>query len=292
MAHKQSPFLPDALRHHAHPEVEAALVRIAPAWGFRAYWLVFFVLACSALAATLVEVDQHLAAPAIVRAVGSRSASAGGNATVIEVLARTGERVRSGDIIMRLRDEQISADAQRSRVAAGAALFLPQSNSSTSAGKKQEDAKSIDYLVRAPIAGVVEKLDVGAGQYVHAGDRLLTVVPEETLYRMTAAIAASVRADIKIGAPLRFAYGSRASNLVVTAVEPDLRDGPEVGKIFNSQALAGAFDGQLAALVDAALPTPEHDAPPGANAFFSGLHGTAQIRIARRSLWRALLASP
>jgi len=146
----------------------AAVLRLSPRWLPATFWLLIAVLMISAVAVGWGRTSKYVAGMAVIVDEGRVDALCPADATVTEVLVRSGQRVRAQEPL--------------------AVLSLSASERVT---------------VRAPSAGSVVRLRVRAGQVVKAGERLTSIAPEQARRSVVALFPPGALARLRPGMRVR-----------------------------------------------------------------------------------------
>ena len=129
--------------------------------------------------------------------VGKQTISAELDTTVIEILARNGDSVKTGDILMKLD----TTDAER-------ALEEAEANLADAAGTADTTHENIDSLmVRAPFDGLVTAVNAREGDEVSGNNVLLTLTDTAHL-KLTVPFGASDRDALKVGRTATLTFAS------------------------------------------------------------------------------------
>ena len=94
-------FRQEALEYHNAAESEGHVLRVSPRWIQWVYPLLLLVLAASFLYAAIGSTYEYAAGPALIRLEGRTELTARVAGTVSEVLARPGEHVQRGQLLVR-----------------------------------------------------------------------------------------------------------------------------------------------------------------------------------------------
>lgn len=172
-AAETSIFRESALQAHSHAgEDEGAPLRMSPRWSGWVYRVLFLATVAAGLGAWFLTVPERATGRAIVQVAGYRQARAPEGGEVAEVVARPGERVSAGDLLLRI-------------------------STATSGGQASEPA-----AVRAPFDGLVIAVGAAPGEVVAPGAPLVALQPDDGRPRAVALLPARQRARLEPGLPV------------------------------------------------------------------------------------------
>ncbi len=201
---------------------------------------------------------------------------------VAQVLARAGDRVEAGQILLRmdtahLRLERAQLEAEIAASDARVQAAIAEGNTAdASAARAQRRAQAVrlagvnrrieDAIVRAPVAGIVvgPELSDAQGRLVAAGHPLLTIAEEGTL-AIEIRLPEGRVADLQPGAPLRFASHARPES-------------PAHSAILRIDPAASERQGKQVFIAEAPLPGDSEFLRPG-------MEGVAIIDAGERPNW-------
>lgn len=164
-----------------------------------------------------------------------------------DVFVKPGQSVAAQSELIRLDSQEFSLALKKAQASHELAkLVLSQASSPAEkqiAQAKQQITQAelnlaqfrIDQtIIRAPISGVVNKIQVTPGQYVRAGDLLLETYDPNQLYIEVPA----ERSEIEVGATVPLTVEAETAQAVVDAVLPPLVEFDPLRELFVSVATA------------------------------------------------------
>ena len=164
-------FLSEALNHHLKSvEQDGSLLYSMPGWLRRSHLAIVGLILCGIVFMTVVRVHETVSGPAFVRGHGPVRLSASRPGVVKSVMARTGQHVRAGQVLMRLRGGAGATDRP--------------------------------YEEQAPEDGVVDSVLVQQGQQVGAGDELIRMRSDGSAFEAVCFLPASHATDLQSGMKL------------------------------------------------------------------------------------------
>lgn len=285
-------FRREAVDHHTLRDRHGDVVRVSPLWVSWSYWLLVALLVAAGVYLFVGRVHSYSTGPAVVRAAGRSEVTARQSANVASVGVADGERVRSGQALVRLYSAEQRAELERierefetqlrnrmfdrTDTAANTAVRTLRTELDRARAQLEE------RIVRAPRDGLVSDLRVRPGERVNAGDVVLSIVDDSAEFVLVALLPGADSPRIKAGDPLRlelngyrFAYQqlevSDVSEGVIGPNEARRLLGPSVG---DALSLSGGI-----AVVRARLRERSFVADDEVLPYLDGLLGTAEVRL-------------
>lgn len=164
-------FREEALRDQFETsDAPGSLLRLSPQWLTWAHWLAVCLFAAAALFMLFAPVSEYAAGPALIRARSKIPAIAGSAGIVRSVYVSAGDRVRTGDLLVRFTDPP---------------------------GATPDD--NIAEQVWAAGSGVVRDIRVRSGQHVNQGEVLATIVDDEAGLEVLAFIPGGYGPQVRPG---------------------------------------------------------------------------------------------
>ena len=286
--------------HHSHGD----LLRISPGWTNWVYWLLIAV--CTAGLACLIfgRVNEYAAGTAIVRDEGRTGVVAVSGGTVAEIAVNPGDRVVTGQLLLRLYDAQEVGELSRLQREYELQLVKSLDSPHDAAAQQQiafmrERQQTIaarlkERHIRAPRAGTVTDVRIRLGQPVSPGELLLSLAGGAERLSVVALLPGHYRPLLRPGAPLRielngFSYAYQ--HLTIDAIGEDVI-GPNEARKSLGQEVADALTLQgPVVIVKAHLPARNFIAGDRQYAFHDGLQGRAEVCVRSKRLLLALLPS-
>jgi membrane fusion protein (multidrug efflux system) len=290
-------FREEAVQHHNAYRAQGDLLRISPRWATWAYWLLVAVMATGAVYAVIGTVYEYASGPAVVRMEGRTNLTAKSAGTVAAVLARPGERVVQGDLLVRFYEAAEGAELERIRREFELQLVKTlrdpsdqsarQALTTLRAQRELAEARLEEKSVRAPHTGLVSDIRIREGQHLQPGDILLTMVGDEARCSVVAMLPGQYRPMLRVGMSLRLELSGYKYAYREVAIESigDEVVGPNEVKRFLGPDLADTVgvSGPVV-LVQARLPSRTFVANNRTFAYYDGMQGVAEARVRADSI--------
>lgn len=162
--------------HECHTEStseEGTILNDLPTWLRHSYAIAIILILTGFLYICAARIDQIVAGPVLIRAASKISVTATSRGSVGSVAASTGDRVREGDLIVRL--QSVPGDTLLDRL-------------------KEE--------VRAPARGTINDIRIRRGQELVPGDQIASIVDEGAGYEVMAFFPGAFAPQIRSHMPL------------------------------------------------------------------------------------------
>ena len=189
------------------------VLAIAPLWLHAAYWVVAAFFVAVFIIAAFARVNEYSRGPAIVAASSKTVITTRSAGQVAAVLVTPGQLVQDGQVLLRLNDEQESAELARLENEFDQQLARSLLERSDKVAREtliglraQRDlarAKLAERSIRAPKAGRVSDVRARAGQYVATGVPIISLLELEPRFRVMALLPGASLPEVKPGMPLR-----------------------------------------------------------------------------------------
>lgn len=301
-ARDSSPFRQEALDYHARQHHEGALLRLSPSWSRWSYWLLVATVLAAAVYGAVGRVDEYASGPAVVRVEGRVDLTAQLEGTVAAVQVQPGQRVAEGQPLVRF--FMAEEEAERARLQKELDLQLlkllrdpndasaRQALSSLRAQRDQATARLEQRVVRAPRAGIVSDVHIRPGQRLAAGERIVTILPEDARLSLVALLPGRYRPMLRPGLPMRFelvGYRYEYRQVAIDSIGDEIV-GPAEAKRYLGPGVADsvAVDGPVV-LVRAALPAARFSSNGRWYHYFDGLHAQVDARVRSEPILFALV---
>lgn len=295
-------FRKQAMDFHRRGGLRGDVLRITPGMLESVHWLVFAIAALGLAFVCTAEVRKYATGPAVVLLEHRYEVTAQRAGVVHELRARTGQRVRAGDVLLALRAENEAAELDAAeRELDDRLVLLMQSPDDADARaavlalrtRRDLAAASLERsLVRAPHAGEVVDLRARVGQLVEAGAAVMAVQSEPRAAQITVLLPGADRPRLRPGMPLSLRIdGFERSRLEVSIERVDEQVlGPAEAVRALGGELAGTFDAQGAlVLVHARLPADVLRAHGVQYRLHHGMLARAEVAVEREPLLYAWL---
>jgi membrane fusion protein (multidrug efflux system) len=267
-------------------------LRISPAWTRWTYWALLAALVGAILFALIGEVKEYASGLAVVW-MGTRddvTAEAGGTVGAVEVAP--GQRVRPGQVLVRLHEAQEAAELSRldqefelqliNRLRDPSDPGPEQALIGLRTQRQLASERLGERTLRAPSAGVASDVRVRPGQYLTAGQPVLSIVRDQDRPTVVVLLPGEFRPLVRRGMPIRFeisGYRYAYQKLTVESVGDEVVGPSEArrylgAEIGDSVQLTGPV-----VILKARLERPTFQAEGRRYRFHNGMHGTAEVEV-------------
>lgn len=280
-------------RYQALDEANDPL-RISPSWTRWSYWTMLGALVAALLYGSLGHLREYASGIAVVW-MGNRddvTVEAAGTVSAVEVAA--GERVHPGQVLVRLYDAQEAAELARldqefelqliNRLRDPSDTGAEQALIGLRTERQLASAKLGERTLRAPSAGVASDVRVRPGQYLTAGQLVVSVVRDQALERPTVVVLlpGEYRPQVRRGMPIRFeiaGYRYAYQNLTVDSVGDEVV-GPSEARRYLGAEIGDAvqLNGPVV-ILKARLPKVDFTSEGRTYRFHNGMHGNAEVEV-------------
>jgi membrane fusion protein (multidrug efflux system) len=290
-------FRSEALAHHARTDVEGHVLELSPRWMRWAYGVLLAVLATSLVYAAVGTVYEYASGPAVIRVQGRHDVTARFAGNVAEIFVEPGQRVHSGDLLVRLYRAQ--EEAERDRVEQEFQLQLVrvlrdpadqvarQALTSLRAQRELAEARLEERTLRAPADGAVSDVRIRPGQQLQPGDPILSLVAPDAPCVIVAMLPGHMRPQLKPGMSLRLeldGYRYAYRDVVVDAVGDEIIGPAELRRYLGPELADTIQVNGPTLLVRAHLPTSTFAANGQTYHYYDGMPARAEVRVRAESL--------
>jgi multidrug efflux pump subunit AcrA (membrane-fusion protein) len=301
--HPQSQlFRQEALEHHARPQAKGSLLRIQPFWARVTFWLIAVLALTLGTGLALVEVNDYATGPVVMQVKGLEDVTITSPGRVSQVFVTKGQYVRVGQPLLELHSTLEEVESQRmrqefrSQLAAG--LLDPlnagarQAISGLRTQMEMSEARLSERIIRATSDGLIHDVRAKPNQYLTAGQVVASILHDGAEVFALALVPGQYRPMVKPGQQIRveisgFPYVYQY--LEVTSVSDELVGPGEVRRILGPE-LGDAVQLQGPhVLVEGRLPSPTFQVDGHTYNYYTGMPGTAWVRIRARNGWLMLL---
>jgi biotin carboxyl carrier protein len=211
-ADQGSLYRPEALESHRTRGQEGALAELSPGWVRRAYPILVGAIVIAVALGILIHVPTYSTGTGIVVFDG-RDITAPQAGTVDLVAVQPDDRVRKGQLLVKLRSEDVEAALRQANAELEKQLqehlFDPADEqvskmlAAADAAAKRAQANVDQRSVRASDDGIVSDIRVRYGQLLQPGTRILTLVEPTTMPEVWAFLPGSDRPRLREGQDLQ-----------------------------------------------------------------------------------------
>jgi hypothetical protein len=288
-------------RYQALDEAHDPL-RLSPSWTRWTYWMLLAALAGGLIFASIAEVKEYASGAAVVW-MGTRAdvtADSGGTVGAVEVVP--GQRVQAGQVLVRLHEAQEAAELARldqefdlqliNRLRDPSDPGPEQALIGLRTQRQLASERLRERTLRAPSAGWASDVRVRPGQYLTAGQQVLSIVRDQDRPTLVVLLPGEYRPQVRRGMPIRFeisGYRYAYQNLTVDAVGEEVV-GPGEARRYLGTEIGDALqlNGPVV-ILEARLPRPTFQAEGRTYRFHNGMHGNAEVEVRREKILVALI---
>jgi membrane fusion protein (multidrug efflux system) len=290
-------FRQEAVDFHRRGGAKGEVLRLMPGAFLWTHWMLVAVIFAAGFLAFTGQIDEYASGPALVRVDGVHELTASRAAVVERVDVAPGERIKVGQVLLRMQSSAEVADLQSSereladqlskllrdpadRVAREAILSLR--------ARRDLARANLDQLtLRAQEATTVGDVRVHAGQLVEPGMALLTLLRAQSGATLTALFPGRYRPLLSRGMTLRFVADGfpRVVHRLTIERVGDQIVGPSEALRFlgRDQIDTMPLDGPVV-IVQARLGTRAFVADGATYQFHHGMQGHAETPVRRESI--------
>jgi multidrug efflux pump subunit AcrA (membrane-fusion protein) len=298
----QQLFRQEALTHHARPEARGSLLQLSPVWARSAYWIVVVLVVVGGVGLALVDINDYAEGPLLVQVKGLEDVTATAGGRVSRVLVSRGQHVKAGQPLVELYSGVESGERERLeqefRNQLAASLLNPSNataQAALSALRSQlesSQARLEERSLRAPFDGQVNDVRVREGQFLGAGEVVVSVLRDGAESWALALVPGRYRPMIKPGQGFRLeleGFPYEYQELEVTAISDELV-GPTEVRRYLGPGLGDALilQGPVVA-VSARLPSSTFKSDGRTYSYYTGMPGIARVKVRARNGWVTLL---
>lgn len=290
-------FRPEAIEFHRQGGARGDVVQLMPRSLFWSHWMLVALAVAVLYFAFVGQIDEHAAGPALVRVEALHELTAPRGAVAARVEVTPGQRVKQGDVLVRMHSAAETAeletalrelDDQLAKLLRDPGDRAARESIVSLRAQRDLAQKNLErQVLTAPFAATVGDVRVKAGQLVEPGVALLTLLGEESGSRLTALLPGRYRPLLARGMTLRFradGFPREIHELVIDRVA-DQSVGPSEALRFLGRDSADvvSLSGSVV-LVEARLPGADFQSEGETYRFHHGMQGWAETAIRRDSI--------
>jgi len=281
-------------------------LQLLPHWTGWLYGFLIGSVSMGALYGACASISEYAEGPAIVRVDGRIDVTTQLGGVVSEVDVRSGQRVRAGQVLIRLQtaaEQQELERIDRELELKVVHLLVHPSDESTRqllsglrASRQQAEARLRERSVIAPSHGVVANLRSRPGQMLSPGETVLTLLEqgEEAGHSVVALLPGQWRPMLRPGMNLRFAlagYPHLHQSMPIATVGDEVI-GPNEARRYLGRELEDtvAVQGSLI-LVTARIPAPYFLFEGQSYRYYDGIPARVEVRVRSTRMLLALFPS-
>lgn len=295
-------FREQALQARERGASEGALLRLSPEWVSLTYWCTVAAFVAALVYCAVGTLHEYATGPAVVWISGRTHVTATVPGTVSSIDVKPGQKVETGQILVRFSSPVESAEVARIdrefEVQLARSLAEPANQTVKTAltalrTQREVAAARLEQLtVRAPQAGLVGDVRIRPGQLIAAGDVVLTLTGPDQRCSVLAMLPAQYRPQLRPGLPMRFeiaGYRYAYQEMTITSVSEQII-GPNELRRYLGQELQDtvSVDGPLV-LVEATPPASTFTVDGQTFEYHHGMNGTAEARVRTESILLSLI---
>jgi multidrug efflux pump subunit AcrA (membrane-fusion protein) len=209
-------FRAEVVAARRQPRRWGELVRVLPGWLPWAYRLLVILAIGGFVYAILGRVDVYSTGPAVVRLYDRSEVSARRSGSLAVVYVQPGDIVERGEVLARFEDDAARGDLERIERAWAAQLRRRMFEPADTAAREEvgrlwqqlSDARAMvgEHEVRAPFDVTISDLRIRAGQFMNAGDALMSISRDEESRRVVALLPGRDRPRLSTGMKMRLEF--------------------------------------------------------------------------------------
>ncbi|ACY18314.1 HlyD family efflux transporter periplasmic adaptor subunit [Haliangium ochraceum] len=290
-------FREEALEAYSESDEHGDVLRISPGWVGWTFWLLLFACVSALLYAALGTVSEYSSGPALVRMNGRTELTASRPGTIEEIYVVPGQRVRAGQVLVRLHDidalveyQRINDDFEaqlRNLLRTPSDLGLRQAVAGLRAQREQALALLEERRIRAPHAGTVSDVRIRPGLALATGELLLSLIDDESDLTVVALLPGGDRPLLAPGMTLRLelsGYQYAYQDLHLETVADEVIGPTEAVRYLGPQAADALSITGPVVLVGARLPSTTFTTDDGVFNYHDGMQGIAEVRVRDRTI--------
>jgi membrane fusion protein (multidrug efflux system) len=295
-------FRGDFLRAHRLRSREGDVLRLAPPWIEQAYWTCIVLAVAGLLYGVFGRLPEYASGPGVIRFSDRADLAAVADGTVITVDVVAGQHVTTGQVLAGFYSKAEASELER--VEREFELQLVNvlrdpsdqaSRQSMAALRAQRDemrSRLEEKAVTATIDGTVSDVRIHPGQYLLAGDPVLSIVGRAPRLMLVAFIPGEYRPLLRTGLRLKLrltGYPYVHQELGVTSVGDEIV-GPGAIRRYLGHDIGDAVSvNGPAVLVQADLPQRVFRWEGRDRPYYDGMQGRVDVGVRNQSVFVALV---
>lgn len=293
LSDEQGLFRAEAIDHYYRELSEhGRVLELSPTWMHHAYRVLLGLIVVALGWSWWGTIDEYAEGVGVVRVDGRRDVTSSVAGTVAAVEVEPGDRVRAGQLLVRLYGAQEAAELRRVRREFELGLLNrlrypadPLAARTLSALRLQQEvaeSRLDERSVRAQGEGVVSDLRVRQGQLLSPGDVVLSLEGERSQLGVVSVIPGHYRPLIEVGMPLRLelnGYRYAYQELRVDSVSDEVFGPAEARRILGPGIGDAIPVTGPVVLVQSHLTQPTFVSGGRVYAYHDGILGRAEVRV-------------
>lgn len=299
---EQDLFRDEALRHHFDEGTHGDPLRLSRSWTDRVYWLLVGVVGLGLLYLTWGTAPVYESGPAVLRIGESTPLASEIVGTIQSVEVLPGQEVVSGQVLVRFR-----ADRERAQLAMHEKEFELQllarlRDPSDEVAERElrrlrpelERAKAgvEQTIIVAPHVGTIQDVRIRPGDFLEAGDHLLSLTPLDPEYTAIAFLSGHALPQLEVGMPVRLKISGYPYAYLSTSIDSVGKQviGPGEARRYVGAEIADAIEiGGPVVVVRCRLDQDRFTAGRQEYRLHDGMRGDAEVELRRERLLMRLV---
>jgi len=295
-------FRQEALAHHSSSQLDGEVLLMLPRWAKWTYRLLIATLVTAVAFLVFAVVPEYSEGPAVIRADQNTSVTAALQGIVAAVVVRPGMAVAAGDVLVRFKSAEETAQIvslQREFDSALVRMLANPTDQATRqtlgglrAQKELMASRLSERTLRAPDAGTVGDVRVKAGQSVAPGDVMMSITSEQARFSVLALLPGQQRPSLHEGQALRLeftGYQYVYKALTIERVDDGIVGPSEVRRMLGPEIADSIPVAGPVVLVHARLTDTSFVSAGEVYHYFDGMHATVRARLRSERLLTNLI---
>lgn len=295
-------FRREAMEHRAKPRHEAHLLQLNSGWALWTYRLLLAMCVVALAFGVFGSINDYASGTAIVLLEERLDVTARAAGTVTSVEVSPGQHVTASQVLVRQHSASEAAELRRIENEFELQLVKMLRDPADASAREalttlrvQRElalARMDERTIRAPRAGRVSDIRIRSGQQLQPGELALSLVGDDSHFRVAVMFPGQYRPLLRPGMPLRleldgFPYAYQT--LTVESVGNEVV-GPAEVRRYLRQTTADSFTPQgSSVIVEARLPTTSFTDGMKTLGFYEGMQGRAEIAIRSENILISLV---
>ncbi len=298
----ESPFRQEALEAYTSWQRPGDVVRVSPRWVDRVYALLVSACVAAFVYAAVGTVNEYSSGLAVVRMAGRAEITASVAGTIASVLVVPGQRVRAGQVLVELYDDDAAAEYRRIEEEFEAQLRnllrspgdpgVRQAVGSLRAQKERAASRVEERLIRAPAAGTISDVRIRPGQALSPGELVMSLLGDDADLSVIALLPGGDRPLLRPGMPMRLelnGYRYAYQDVTVSAVADEVIGPAEAARFLGARIADSLQLTGPVVLVRARLPRATFVVDDIEYGYHDGMQGRAEVRVRARTILETLI---
>jgi membrane fusion protein (multidrug efflux system) len=293
-------FRKEAIEAHLGVRGEGEVLRLQPRWTAWTFGVLITVFLTGLIYSFIGTIDEYASGIAIVRIDGKVELTAQVAGPVAEVAVQPGQRVKRGQLLVRLRgnEAELSSVEHEFQLQLIKTLDNPDDQGARAAltslrGQlERARANAEERLIKAPKDGVVSDIRIRPNQVLQAGESVLAIVPDDATFSVVAILPGNYRPRLKPGMALRIemtGFHYAYQEIAITRIGDEVVGPAEIRRYLGQEKADTLAVAGPVVLVEARLPARGFVAQGKQYDYFDGMQGRAEARVGSESVLVTLI---